>query len=174
MCNGVENRRSCDGRAAVEIIRFSADGSMANKVSNCVELTLELKIMKRMVCLLAMVILSGVCADLDAQVCSSKVLYGKVWVHSHEEDTDAVRVYRPSTFNFPLSRGRDRFEIRKNGTFVTQTVGRSDRLNQTTARWEKTGKSTFEIKPDNVELTPFKLEVVSCNEEKLVLKREVK
>lgn len=121
-----------------------------------------------------MLICSGVCANLNAQVCSSKVLFGRVWVHSHEEDTDAVKVYRPSTFNFPLSRGRDRFEIRKNGTFVMQTVGRSDRLNETTARWEKTGKASFEVKPDNVELTSFKFQVVSCNEEKLVLKRDVK
>jgi hypothetical protein len=39
----------------------------------------------------------------------------KHWVHSWEEDTEDVAVYRPSDYQFPLSRGRDGFEIKKNG-----------------------------------------------------------
>lgn len=122
---------------------------------------------------LSMVVLASFGATSStAQICSPKVLYGRQWIHSHEEDTNGAKVYRTSEFEFPLSRGRDKFEIKKDGRFIMQTVGRSDRLNETVARWKKIGKSTFEIKPDNPDVAPFKLEVVSCSEEKLVLKRQ--
>lgn len=33
------------------------------------------------------------------------------WLHSHEEDTADVRVYRPAEYPFPPARGRDGFEF---------------------------------------------------------------
>lgn len=41
------------------------------------------------------------------------------WLHSHEEDTEEFKVYRPLDFNFPLSRGpRPGFELKENGQFI--------------------------------------------------------
>ena len=42
-------------------------------------------------------------------------IISKFWIHSYEEDTEDVRVYRPRSYDFPLSRGRTGFEIKKNG-----------------------------------------------------------
>ena len=47
----------------------------------------------------------------------------KHWIHSHEEDTEDKKVYRPSTFEFPPSRGRDGFEIKENGEFILSFPG---------------------------------------------------
>src|SRR5438067_5415234 len=58
-------------------------------------------------------------------------IFGKHWIHSHEEDKGDVKVYRPSTFNFPLSRGRDGFEIMQNGTFIMYSIGKADTLDKT-------------------------------------------
>ncbi len=40
------------------------------------------------------------------------------WVHSHEEDTATQTVFRPATYDFPLSRGRRSFELRPDGTVL--------------------------------------------------------
>lgn len=60
-----------------------------------------------------------------------RVILGKHWIHSHEEDKGDVKVYRPSTFNFPISRGRDGFEIMQNGTFIVYGIGKADTLDKT-------------------------------------------
>ncbi|MCB9276056.1 MAG: hypothetical protein H6564_18570 [Lewinellaceae bacterium] len=53
------------------------------------------------------------------------VLYG-AWVHSHEEDTPDVRVFRPHDYNFPPSRGREGFEIKAGGEFIHYGIAPTD------------------------------------------------
>lgn len=48
------------------------------------------------------------------------------WVHSHEEDHDGIRVYRPSTTELPPSRGRDSVTLREDGTAVAGLPGPAD------------------------------------------------
>ena len=50
------------------------------------------------------------------------------WIHSHEEDEAARRyqVYRPVAFPFPPARGRDGFEIREKGVFVSHPIAPGD------------------------------------------------
>jgi hypothetical protein len=127
--------------------------------------------MIRIVPLVLIFALSGGLSEPIGHGCSITVLYGKLWVHSHEEDTDSVKVYRPSTFNFPPSRGRDKFEIREDRTFVIHSVGRSDRLNEIAAHWKKSDKSTIRVEPDNSEIAPFNLQFVSCDEDRLTIKK---
>jgi hypothetical protein len=127
--------------------------------------------MIRLVTLVLIFALSGGLSEPIGHDCSTTTLYGKLWVHSHEEDTDTVKVYRPSTFGFPPSRGRDKFEIKENGTFVIHSVGRSDRLNEIAAHWKKLDKSTIRVEPDNSEMPPFDLRFVSCDEDRLTIKK---
>src|SRR6266705_1628456 len=127
--------------------------------------------MVRLISFALILAFSGASSDLCAQNCSPSKLYGKVWVHSHEEDTDTVKVYRPSTFTFPLSRGRDKFEIKKNGIFLIYSVGHSDRLNESAAHWERIDKSTIKVAPDNSEISPFRLRIVSCAENRLTIQK---
>jgi hypothetical protein len=47
----------------------------------------------------------------------------EVWIHSYEEDDDTKMVYRTPSFNFPLSRRRDTFEITKSGEIISYLIG---------------------------------------------------
>src|SRR5687768_421751 len=50
------------------------------------------------------------------------------WIHSHEEDNTekGYRTYRPSSYNFPPSRGRDSFEIKKDGIAIDHPIAPTD------------------------------------------------
>jgi hypothetical protein len=53
------------------------------------------------------------------------------WIHAHERDTDAVRVYVGPEVKLGLSRGRTSYEFKEDGSFVESAPGPTDR---TTAR----------------------------------------
>ena len=62
------------------------------------------------------------------------------WVHSHEEDTEGERVFRPASFAFPPSRGRSAFELRADGSFAESAPGPTDRPEETEGgRWKLEG-----------------------------------
>jgi len=91
------------------------------------------------------------------------------WIHSYEEDDETKIVYRSSSFDFPLSRGRDSFEIKKNGEIVSHTIGVVDDFR------EKIGK--FEIKGNDKLYTYFNktkpniMTILSCEEDRLIIKK---
>lgn len=93
----------------------------------------------------------------------------KHWIHSHEEDTEDKKVYRPSTFDFPPSRGRDGFEIRENGEFVLSFPGSTDRSEKTF------GKFTIDSNKLNVELVSiqksYTMIILSCDENRLIIQK---
>jgi hypothetical protein len=88
------------------------------------------------------------------------------WVHSHEEDSDGERVYRPATFELPPSRGRDAFELRSDGTLVARRPGPVDVPEEQTGTWD--------VRGDQLVLTSGGaervLEVVSVEPERLVVR----
>jgi hypothetical protein len=127
--------------------------------------------MVRLISFVLILTFASVSTNLYAQNCPPSKLYGNVWVHSHEEDTDTVKVYRPSTFQFPLSRGRDKFEIKKDGTILIYSVGSSDRLNQIAAHWKRINKFTIKVTPNKPELSPFTLRIISCVEAKITIQK---
>jgi hypothetical protein len=49
------------------------------------------------------------------------------WVHSHEEDHEGIQVFRPVSYDFPPSRGRESFTLRPDGTAVAGLPGPDDR-----------------------------------------------
>jgi hypothetical protein len=57
------------------------------------------------------------------------------WVHSYEEDTPGSQVFRPPNYEFPPSRGREGFDIRKDGSFTLLGPGRSDRSVAIAGHW---------------------------------------
>jgi hypothetical protein len=93
----------------------------------------------------------------------------KLWIHSHEEDDEAKKVYRSSSFDFPLSRGRDSFEIKKNGEIVSHAIGALDDIR------EKIGK--FEIKYNNKlyvyfnKTKPTIMTILFCEKDRLVIQK---
>jgi hypothetical protein len=62
-------------------------------------------------------------------------LAGTRWLHAHEEDHGAVRVYRPAETPLPPSRGREGFELREDGSCSTRQAGRDDRPVDAPGTW---------------------------------------
>ena len=93
------------------------------------------------------------------------------WIHSHEEDTQDVMVYRPANYNFPPSRGRMGLEFREGGALVYHGIGRADGTEQSTGHWVIEEPNRIRINVDNERIQPFVLQVVSCNDQELKVKR---
>ena len=93
------------------------------------------------------------------------------WVHSHEEDTQDMRVYRPAGYNFPPSRGRMGFEFREGGELVYYGIARADGSELSSGRWTIEGSNQVRIDVDNERMQPLVMEVVSCDDETLKVKR---
>ncbi|GAA2621675.1 hypothetical protein [Streptomyces tubercidicus] len=86
------------------------------------------------------------------------------WWHSFEEDHEAVTVYRPDDYDFPLARGRGGLEFQAGGTFIDYPVGPVDAPQSTLGRWRlaESGRLTVSFsgsgEPDR------ELEIVRCDE----------
>jgi hypothetical protein len=93
------------------------------------------------------------------------------WIHSHEEDTKDVAVYRPVDYNFPPSRGRVGFEFMEDGNLIYYGIGYADGSNQSSGHWVAEGQNRIRINVENERMQPFELEVVSCDEEALKVRR---
>lgn len=89
------------------------------------------------------------------------------WLHSHEEDSGDERVYRPSDFAFPPSRGRAGFELCADGTLRERRLGVTDVPSQATGSWTLRDSSLVMDTPDG-ERT---LDIVRALPDKLVVKR---
>ena len=92
------------------------------------------------------------------------------WVHSHEEDTEAVRVYRPASFDFPPARGREGFEIKEGGECIYHGIAPADGSTSEPASWSWEGDNTLIIRPKAEGAENMVMEVVSVNEEMLKVK----
>lgn len=104
----------------------------------------------------------------DGEGTSTNPLF-QVWVHSREEDTDDVEVYRPQDFAFPPARGREGFQIRSDGTFVRRDIGPADGTVEVSGRWTaKVVQATF----DDPGVEPSTLDLQSYDEERLELRRQ--
>jgi hypothetical protein len=91
------------------------------------------------------------------------------WVHSHEEDTEGERVFRPASYAFPPSRGRSAFELRVDGSFAESTPGATDRP-------EETEGGTWKLEGDRLELrapdgSTRTLKVETAEPDRLVVRR---
>lgn len=93
------------------------------------------------------------------------------WIHSHEEDTPDVRVYRPADYPFPPARGRDGFEFRPDGELVYLGIARADGTEESNGRWTVEASNRVRIEVQSERIEPFTLEVVSCDGEMLKVKR---
>ncbi len=63
----------------------------------------------------------------------------KHWVHSLEDDTKEVTVFRPSNYNFPPARGRGGFEIKENGNFIQYKISPTDGTEKVYVHWKAQG-----------------------------------
>jgi hypothetical protein len=61
------------------------------------------------------------------------------WLHSHEEDAHGEMVFRPSTYSFPLSRGRRSLELAPGGKLIEGGPGPTDRTQRAQGNWSLAG-----------------------------------
>ena len=91
------------------------------------------------------------------------------WVHAHEEDQNNYRAFRPSGYELPPSRGREGFEIRKDGSFIHYPIGAADVQGNELATWKLKGKSTLLVTPENPARPPFELHILETEKDFLKL-----
>lgn len=90
------------------------------------------------------------------------------WIHSYEDDNTVqeYRTYRPSTYPFPPARGREGFEIKENGIFISHPIAPVD--------GNLTIKEKWTLNNDELIVTgktiTNKYKIISLTKEKLVLK----
>ena len=104
--------------------------------------------------------------DLNADV------FQKRWVHSFEEDSAQAQVYRPQSWDFPLSRRpREAFELRPDGTAQLFLPGASDRPEATDTSWtEEAGELIIRAKRKSGQ-SPLTWRIVDFGVDKLVVRR---
>jgi len=93
------------------------------------------------------------------------------WTHSHEEETEDVRVYRPSDYAFPPARGRTGFEIMENGEFIQYDIGPDDRTRKVVGSWKAEGANRVKVYFKEPERKSYTLDIISCDENILRIKR---
>jgi hypothetical protein len=89
------------------------------------------------------------------------------WLHSHEEDTPEIRVYRPASYKFPPARGRRGFEFRAGGELIYYSIERTDGSQQISGRWIIEEPNRIKIHVSDERIKPFELDVVHCDHEML-------
>jgi hypothetical protein len=87
----------------------------------------------------------------------------RYWVHSHEEDSGDLRVYRPADHSFPPARGRRGFELQPDGSYVAHGPGPADKPTSRPGRWEPAGEGRVRIGDEE-------LEIVSLEPDRLVVR----
>lgn len=67
------------------------------------------------------------------------------WRHSHEEDVGAGRVYRPESFDFPPSRGREGFALAADQTGTYLGLSPRDGTARAACTWRLSGRPTAPV-----------------------------
>jgi hypothetical protein len=98
-------------------------------------------------------------------------LVRRKWLHAHEEDTKTDIVYRPVGYPFPPSRGRDGFELVKDGRCVAFGPGRDDRVTKDSGRWTLDDRRRLELVMDKTKDRPVEFQIVSVAEDRLVVRK---
>jgi hypothetical protein len=113
----------------------------------------------------------GLSAQQCKQNANPEFLYQQ-WIHLHEEDANGVEVYRNKEYDFPISRGRQGFEFRKDGTFIQSDIGPVDVNVNTTGKWEKiAGSNQVKITLQNEQNAQYQMEIVDLTKDMLKVRK---
>lgn len=93
------------------------------------------------------------------------------WIHSHEEDTQGVMVYRREGYSFPPSRGRIGFDVREGGKLIYSGIGPADGSEQFSGSWTIGAPNEISITVGSDRIRPFVLHVVACDAQALKVRR---
>ena len=93
------------------------------------------------------------------------------WMHSFEEDSGDVHVYRPEGYSFPRARGRAGIEVHADGTLTEWRIGRGDAPVAVQGRWQLARPNEIRVTSDPASAPPFTLVIVECTDQILKVRR---
>ena len=97
------------------------------------------------------------------------------WVHSWEEDTSQLIVFRPADYAFGPSRGRDGYEFQSGGILVYHGFGPADEPLTSTGEWGWHSGDEIHLVVNDPQgaYIDETLRIVSCDAESLQVERVV-
>ena len=102
----------------------------------------------------------------------SPELFKHRWIHSFEEDSVQSQVYRPQSWDFPLSRRpREAFELRADGTAQLFMPGAEDRPETAGASWTEEEGQLLIRTVKKGSRGPVTLRIVESGNDKLLVRR---
>ena len=113
-----------------------------------------------------LMILSSSCSSTKISTEEIEIIQNH-WIHSHEEDQNDIRNYHTSDFDFPPSRGRERFSLNPNGELEYIPISPNDEPIKYNGTWEIQGsllrleynQSTIEYKIIEISNKTLKLKL---------------
>lgn len=96
----------------------------------------------------------------------------KQWQRHHEIEKDEMRIYRPSIYKFPLSRGREGFEIKSNGEFISHDIAPGCGIEEVRGRWELVHRNKIKVTFQDPSKKSRLLNVISCEDDIMKVRME--
>ncbi len=97
------------------------------------------------------------------------VLFQK-WIHSHEDDLDTIRVYRPVNYDFPPARGRDGLAFRSDGVYLRYPIAPTDGNLEVIGTWRLlSSDQPFAIELQLPNQSVKMVTIVNCSADRLDL-----
>jgi hypothetical protein len=99
-------------------------------------------------------------------------IFGRRWIHSFEEDTAGGQVYRPETWDFPLSRRpRESFVLNRDGSAGMFLSGAADKPERKSASWTEDGDEIVIRAGKKGSRAAAPLRVIEHGPDRLVIRR---
>lgn len=99
-------------------------------------------------------------------------IYNTEFWHAYEEDKGSLLVYRFSSFQFPPSRGRDGFVIKRNHVFKQISIGASDNRNIAIGKWRELGPDMLLVSFEGAERKSITMRIIQADKEKILCEIE--
>ncbi len=112
----------------------------------------------------------GGCAAQKGEISIERISAVK-WMHSHEEDEGDIKVYRPSGFKFPPTRGRRGFSLQmENNALISYDIAPTDGTLERKGKWESIGENVISFEYPNEPSRNYKIELLTYKKKKLTIK----
>jgi len=92
------------------------------------------------------------------------------WLRSSEEDTATELVYRPASYPFPPSRGREGMRLSADGTMIHAAIGATDQHRHRQGRW-RLQDGVLHLEFEGERNAPRVLDLVDASPTRLAAKR---
>ena len=93
------------------------------------------------------------------------------WVHSHEEDSAKEMIFRPASFSFPRSRGRDSFEL-KTDVLIERGPGPADAATETLGTWSVSADGELSFFHGAEKKAARVMKIISAKADRLVVRND--